>query len=169
MKKIAKIIFVFLLIVNVLATPFTVINLFEKFNYVKHKEDFVKQKMKIDSLIQSRPISTKKGGGNLPTYFLYYDEGKYIQLQDNSEALLMSKKTYMRTIGALNYLEEHNDSLLIWYHPNINGRYALKEETEMDTDGFMQQIIFNSIMLAIAAYSLLWQINEWRKPKKKQE
>ncbi|MDE3743064.1 hypothetical protein [Maribacter polysaccharolyticus] len=166
MRKYILFIISIVLILNLLVSPFYYLNIREKISILIVKNEFEKKSILIDSVRVSSTEGSKRGGKYSSTYYLFYGD-KNITLLDASAALFNSKNTELRTKRALNYLEAHNDSLLIWYHPTINGRYALEEETEMNTDGFITQIIINSILLVIALYSIIWQIKEWRKPKKK--
>ena len=73
------------------------------------------------------------------------------------KSLFSVTKEYEKT---LKYLEEHNDSLLIWYHPKLNGQIALAEENEMNTSGFLLQIILNILFLVTAIGSIIWLIKK---------
>lgn len=168
-----------MLIVNVLATPITFMIFKQKLTWYANKSDFHKKKVKMDSITITQDGGTMRGGSKkILIYDLHYND-KRIVLKDPTHALFGSKREAAQTKKVLSQLSSYStisvwdnhpkkDSLLIWYHPNINGLYAKEEETEMNTDGFLTQIIINSILLLLALYSILWQVKDWRKPKKKQ-
>lgn len=169
MKKITSLIISILLLLNFLASPFYFINIKEKAVWLKYRTHFRKRKVAVDSVktMSSNDMSTGlHGNSSQPTlhYLFYYGKGKFIDIDDASNAVFHSDKKALRAKQALNYFKTHNDSLLIWYHPIINGKYALEEETEIYTEGYLTQIIINSFLLCIALYSSIWQIKEWRKP-----
>lgn len=156
------------LILNFLSTPFQYLNLKEKITLLTHKDEFKKLYVQIDSTRISRTEGSTRGGSRSAlTYYLYYENNNYLTLLDASDAILNNQQTELQTRRALEYMNNHNDSLLIWYHPTMNGRVALKEEFELNTNGFVSQVIINSFLLAVAIFSVVLQIKEWRKPKEK--
>lgn len=163
MKKAISFIVLILLTLNFLASPFHLLNLREKSTWFIHKSEFKKKKIRTDSIL----VNNEGGGSGAMTsssdtsiYYLYYDNGKFISVQDNAHALFHSKKEVIKTRSILKYVEEHNDSLLIWYHPTLNGQIALPSETEMNTNGFLIQILLNILLLLVAMGSLIWLIKK---------
>tara|TARA_R110000868_G_scaffold271087_1_gene530582 strand:+ start:6087 stop:6605 length:519 start_codon:yes stop_codon:yes gene_type:complete len=164
MKKMISFIVLILLTLNFLTSPFQMLNLIEKGTWIKHKTEFKRKLIKTDSIVlrdaDTSPASRRETSKKTYLHFIYYDKGKFISLQDNSQALFHSKKELIKTRKTLKYLEEHNDSLLIWYHPKLNGQIALAEENEMNTSGFLLQIILNILFLVTAIGSIIWLIKK---------
>lgn len=158
MKKITSFIILILLTLNFLVSPLYFLNIKEKAVWLNHKAQFKKRNIKIDSLILSAESATVENS-NI-TYIIYYDNNKFVLISDNSKALFHSKKELTKTRKTLKYLEEHNDSLLIWYHPKLKGQIALAEENEINTNGFLLQIILNILFLLIAIGSVIWLIKK---------
>ena len=168
MKKIISFVILIFLTLNFLASPFYILNIKEKVSWVTNKSEFTKNIIKIDSV----KISSEGAGPGATTsqsdildYYFYYDKGKYINMQDNSKSLFPSKNKIRKTTDVINYLENHNDSLLIWYHPKINGQIACKEDKVMNTKGFLMQILLNLLSLLVAISSLMWLIIKIRNKK----
>ncbi len=166
MKKIISFLILIFLTLNFLASPFYILNIKEKVYWVKNKSKFNKIITKIDSVkisMEGRKSTTAES--DILNFYFYYDKGKYINMQDDSKSLFPSKKKKRKITDVINYLENHNDSLLIWYHPKINGQIAYKEEREMNTKGFLAQILLNLLSLLVAISSLIWLIIKIRNRK----
>ncbi|TVZ09753.1 hypothetical protein JM80_2284 [Cellulophaga sp. RHA_52] len=168
MKKALKFIITITLLINILCIPFTLINISQKSKYLINKSDFIKKEVVIDSLvISSDEGSSKAGNRNILTYYFYYGNEKKITSVNNTDALFPNSNEIRKNNEALNYLKKHNDSLLIWYHPRIDGQFALEEDTDINIDGYLTQITINILLLSIALYSIIWQIKKWIKLRKK--
>lgn len=164
MKKALKFIITIALLINILCIPLFLINISQKSKYLINKSDFIKKDVVIDSLVISSDEGSRKAGNrNILTYYFYYDNEKKIKSVNNTDALFPNSNEIRKSIQALNYFKKHNDSLLIWYHPQIDGQFALKEDTEINTDGYLSQIIINILLLTIALYSIIWQTKKWIK------
>ena len=154
-----------LLTLNFLVSPLHFLNIKEKAIWLNHKSQFKKRNIKIDSLVLSTESATIENSNM--THIIYYDNSKFVLISDNSKALFHSKIKTIQTKKTLKYLEEHNDSLLIWYHPTLNGQIAFPEEKEMNTQGFLRQIILNILFLLVAIGSIIWLIKKNKNNKKK--
>ncbi len=157
MKKILHLIVFIFLTLNFFASPFNLLNVTKKIPILINKSNFIKTKVKTDSV---KNIVSTSGMNSLTTYshYIYYDKNKLIILQDNPDRLLQSETILRNTRRALKYIQQHHDSILIWYHPTINGQIALSNESEINTKGYLMQIILNIILLIVAILTLRWLI-----------
>ena len=150
--------------ITIVFSPIYVLKIYEKVWELNHKHEYIKKKVKIDSISQQSGFSGKTpSNGNV---ILYYEgKSKKLYMLDDRKTMIRIQRRNFENMR--DYLISHNDSIWIWEHPNAKAKYALEEETEINNKGYLMQIIINIFLLTIAVYSLVWQIKEWRKPKMK--
>ena len=169
MKKLLTGLLVFVIGLICLSTPLSIINIYEKGKYLHEEGNLIKVKIKVDSV---KVFTTQSARGNVTSdpylfYNYYYNQGNFFTLNEGSNnKLSVNEETHLIEDIRL-VMKKHNDSVWIWNHPDVRARYARPEETKLNTDGFVNQIIVNFILIFIAVFAIIWQIGQWRKPKTK--
>ena len=147
---------------NFFATPFFLLSISQKVDFLLKQDNYVRKKIKIDSLVY------KNSAGSKSLYHyenLYYDGGRLIVLQNTSEAIFHSKIKLKKRNYGLAYLNQHNDSIYLWYHPSAKGQIALPDEMEVNTDGYRTHVLLKIILVLIALYTLIFLVRRIKKKK----
>lgn len=170
LNKITKVILVFIALFIITFSPIYFLTIKREAKELIHQAEFVKQKVKIDSInIQTSNID---GPGAAHYYIYYHNKGDYISLLDYRDVLFSTekqKKDFNHFLGLTNkdstfYLPS-NDSIWVWHHPILKDNYATMEQSKMDVSNNLFLIIINSILLIISISAVLWQIKQWTKKK----
>jgi len=166
-SQVLKVILTLLIMFLFFFTPFTVLNLKEKFVYLNHKNEFTKLRVRVDSI---QPIvGTSIGGSStLYGYDVHYNNPKEKVSLDSPEGDVFIWKQdkddyrhFFKIYDATPFYLPMNDSIWVWHHKNIPDRYAVENEPSLDTSGFILQIILNIVMLILVLWGVTWQINQW--------
>ena len=171
--QVLKVILTLVFLLLFFFTPFTILNLKEKFLYLNHENEFTKLRVKVDSI---EPVvgSFIGGGSSLHGYDVHYNHPKgKISLDSPEGDIFIWKqdeedyKHFFKIYDAKPFYLPMNDSIWVWHHNLIQDRYSIKNESSLDTSGFVLQIILNIIMLILVMWGVTWQINQWIKLKRK--
>ena len=173
-EKLIKIIMLFFFFCMLIFSPFAIINIKEKFLYLKHKTEFEKKKVEIDSL-HIHNGDFHDAPTKLKIYDIYYhNKQDKLSLTDYRTivfSLNQEKEDFKHFWQILDshtpFYAPRNDSIWVWNHPILTDRYATENETNLDTSGFLTQIILNILILIIVLWGVTWQINEWIQLKRK--
>ncbi|MCK0147423.1 hypothetical protein MWU78_17340 [Arenibacter sp. F26102] len=166
MKKLIRLIILLLVVIIIVFSPIFILKIYERVWELNHKHEYVKKKVKIDSISQQSGFSGRTpSNGNVILY--YEDYSKRLYMLDDRKTLIRIQRRKFNNM--LDYLDSHKDSIWIWEHAKGKTKYALEEETEMNTKGYLIQIILNIILLTIALYSIVCQIKKWMKSKKNEK
>jgi hypothetical protein len=130
-----------------------------------HAHDYVKIKIKVDSV---HVDSNNAGDGNIATgvYHIYnYENNLKFSFTDRTGHLLGDDGIIPHMHS---YMNLHQDSILIWYNPNSEIKYAREEESEFSRTEDYLFLIINSILVVIAVLHIRWQIQYYKDRKAKQ-
>jgi hypothetical protein len=100
----------------------------DNYKIIKHKNQFKKIKVKIDSTEASYTRSGKSSSSSLVTYY-YFNNKCYMGVQD-TKGILFSYKDQSPNINE--YMSNHMDSLNIWYLNKDIMKYAFENQKEVD-------------------------------------
>ncbi|SIR18653.1 hypothetical protein [Maribacter ulvicola] len=168
LKIITKTILVFITLLIITFSPFYFLTIEKESKELIHKTEFIKQKVRIDSIdIQTSNID---GPGAQHYYIYYHNKKDYISLLDYRDVLFSTKKQKQnfnhflsQTKNDSTFYLPSNDSIWIWYHPILEDNYATNEETQLDVSNNILLIVVNSLLLTISISALIWQIKRWTK------
>jgi hypothetical protein len=155
----AFMIFIFLSIS--LFSPVFLYNAIVHVKNIYYAHDYVKIKIKVDSV---HVESNNAGDGNIATgvYHIYnYENNLKFSFTDRTGQLLGDDGIIPHMHR---YMNLHQDSILIWYNPNSEIKYA-KEESEFPTTEDFLYLVVNSILLTTAVLHIRWQIQYYKKRK----
>lgn len=170
LKKFTKVILVFIVLLVITFSPFYFITIKKETKELIHQTEFVKEKVKIDSIrIQTSNID---GPGASHYYIYYHNKRDYLSLLDYRDVLFSTAKQKKDFNHFLNVTTKDstvysssNDSIWVWHHPILEDNYATMEESQLDVSNNIFLIIINSILLIISISAVLWQIKQWTKKK----
>lgn len=172
-KKLFNMVILFIFFLMLIFTPFAFINVKEKSLYLRHKKEFIKKKVKIDS-IYTHDGNTRHNT-KLRIFDIYYNNNQdMISLTDYRTIVFSLKqeredfKDFWKIyVSHTPFFAPRNDSIWVWRHAELKDRYAMKTELNLDTSGFLLEIVLNIIMIIVVISGATWQIKEWIKLKSK--
>ncbi len=137
---------------------------------VYYANDYRKMKVKVDSL-RIWELSGSEGDAGTTRYSLYsLKYNKQITLIDSRESVTGRMFGDTLLIPQLyNYMENHHDSIWVWYHPKAQAIYAKEDDVALDITPYKQSAFFNFLGLIGAVYGLFYLINQKRKSIKANE
>lgn len=168
MKFHLKAIFVWIGITVVIFSPMYIIELYENIQVIYFSSQYVKMRIKVDSIYVAS-VTSSDGGSSL-SYHYFYNKQYNVKLcladtEKGEIAKLFGEKP--KPLDAYNDLRANNDSIWIWYHPEGVIRYAKKPEKKFSIKKNVVLLIVNSILLSFSVYAIAWQIQYYRKKKAK--
>lgn len=63
------------------------------------------------------------------------------------------------------YMEQHHDSILIWYHPKAEIKYAMDTDTAISMQEDVIYLIIHGLLVIAAILHIRWQIQYYKKKK----
>ena len=100
----------------------------DNYKFIKHKNEFKKIKVKIDSTKTSSTRSGKSSASSTLTTF-YFKKGHLLSATE-TEGIILNKKSYEQEINE--YMFNHQDSLNIWYLDNQTAKFAYEDQKKLD-------------------------------------
>ncbi len=139
----------------------------------KHKDEYVKTKVLVDSLVQEGHRQPMGGGEEY--YAAYYSnpKGRVIAVaNDNSIHLEKDELPYLNQL--LNYHHDHNDSIYVWHHPTLPDKFVLEKHKTFEDTIFNSETILGVVLNIITILTLVflfvvfvrYRIKKWKQKKK---
>lgn len=168
MKIILKLLLIWALLVSVLLSPISVGRFVAGCETLCAADEYVREKVKMDSMRVSSPLSMK-GGKSSAVYDVYIhglDRQLMIATHERNPFYQSEDSDARHFTG---YSQEHQDSIWIWYHPEGELRYARVDRPEFPRREEWVNVIVNGAMVAMALCALFGLVCYLiRKKKKKQ-
>ncbi len=173
MIKILKTIIVVFLLVNLVPGLANLGYTADIIEIYKHKDEYVKTKVLVDSLVQEgyrQPM-----GGGVKYYAAYYSnpKGRVIAVaNDNSIHLEKNELPYLNQL--FNYHHDHNDSIYVWHHPTLPDDFVLEKHKTFEDTIFNSETITEVVSNIITILTLVflfivfvrYRIKKWKQKKK---
>lgn len=125
------------------------INWLDNYKIIKHKSEFKKIKVKIDSSTVFSNSSGKSSGG-APTTSYYFNKGSSLKIKDTKEVLLKYENP---TEKIQDFMSNHNDSLYVWILKKEVVKFANENEKRIDVSEEVENnkriIIYFSIWVIV--------------------
>ena len=173
-NKVLNVVLVFLFLFLCMYAPFAFFSVKDKFLYLKHKTEFVKQKVKVDSVEVIVAGTHNVGVNSFYGYHVHYNNSQdRVTVISPENNIIVSKQEaaefnhFNEIDNATPFYLPKNDSIYIWHHSKLQDRYATKQQLHLNTPNFIWHIIVNSIILILVIWGLTWQITQWLKLKRK--
>jgi hypothetical protein len=155
MRDILRPVMIFVLLSVTLFSPFFLYNAIIHGRNIYYAGDYVRIKIKVDSV---HVESINSGDGNIGTnvYHIYNNENNLeFSFTDRTGHLLYDD----RVIPDMNrYRGLHQDSILIWYNPSADIKYAREEESKFSTAKDYLFLIIDSILVIVGVWCIRWQV-----------
>lgn len=130
-----------------------------KFSVQYNKQnEFIKKKVLLDTIILNSVGMSSEAQDDVYKIVYKNPMGSFL-LEDNRYSLdvkYTSKKSNI--IEIIHYAMQHNDSINIWYHPELEHSFAYDEHTKYVDSFDMRDIKVKIILLFVAFISLLFFI-----------
>ncbi len=170
--KILKIIIVVFLLVNLVPGLANLGYTADIIKIYKHKDEYLKTKVLVDSLVQE---GYRDAMGGVKYYAAYYSnpKGRVIAVaNDNSIHLEKDELPYLNQL--LNFHENHNDSIYVWHHPTLPDEFVLEKHKTFEDTIFNSETITAVVSNIITILTLVflfvvfvrYRIKKWRQKKK---
>ena len=166
MKKIFRVILIVVFISLVAYSPAAIFSLYNNFSSLYFASSYTKMKVMVDSTHIETPIYSDGTTGS-PIHHFYVLNSEIHLMVGSSDKALIKRQDADLALEIWNYMENHNDSIWIWYHPQAAPKYAKKEEDKYPVAGHIRSLVVNLSALILAIYAIYWQTNNNRKLKKK--
>ncbi|WP_375604853.1 hypothetical protein [Flavobacterium davisii] len=108
---------------------FLVLEYYDNYMIISNKDEFIKYKVKVDS-VNHEYIRTAKSSVNNVFLRYYYDNGKNFDVQ-NQKGILLKEDNINGII--LNYMNKHNDSIILWVRNGKAQKIGNEKEKKIDT------------------------------------
>lgn len=135
-----------------------------KFSVQYNKQnEFIKKKVLLDTIILNSVGMSSEAQDDVYKIVYKNPMGSFL-LEDNRYSLdvkYTSKKSNI--IEIIHYAMQHNDSINIWYHPELEHSFAYDEHTKYVDSFDMRDIKVKIILLFVAFISLLFFIYNFKK------
>ena len=172
-NKVLSVVLVFLFLFLFVYAPFAFFSVKDKFLYLKHKTEFVKQKVKVDSVEVIETGTHNTGSSSFYGYHLHYNNFQdRVTVISPEKNIIVSKqeaadfKHFNTIYDATPFYMPKNDSIYIWHHSKLQDKYATENQLQLNTSNFVWHIIVNSMILILVIWGLTWQIIQWVKLKR---
>lgn len=129
---------------------------------IYYARNYVKIKIKVDSV---QVEANNAGDGNIATgvHHIYnYENNLKFSFTDRTGNVIGDDGVIP---DMYNYMIQHHDSILIWYNPKAEIKYAREEENVYSITEDFIHLVINGILVIIAIFHIRWQVQYYKKRK----
>jgi hypothetical protein len=157
---------IFLLLSITILSPWFAYKFFVRARNIAYANEYVKKKVKVDSLVVVAESYGYSGHSN-DVYKIYnLEHDLEFAFTDHKGSLITERRGANKIIPhMIAYMEQHHDSILIWYHPKAEVKYARDTDVTVSMKEDVIYLTIHGLLVVVAALSIRWQIRYNKKKK----